>query len=316
MHPVGLGAMGMSGTSYGPADEATATRAIHEALNLGLAHIDTADVYGPDGHNERLVGRAIAGRRDEAIVATKLGFVGSGTDLRVDGRPERVSGCVEGSLRRLGLDTIDLLYLHRVDPEVPVEETIGAMGRMVEAGAVRHLGLSEAGVDDIRRAHATHPIAAVQSEYSLWWRRPEERLLPLLAELGIVLVAFSPVGRGLLGGSLTSAADIGDGDLRRGLPRFQGANLEANLALGARVRAIAERVGATPGQLALAWLLHADPRALVIPGMRTPARVRENAAAATIALDAEVMAALDAAFPADVGVGERYPEHLERYVGR
>lgn len=316
VHPIGLGAMGMSGTSYGPADEGEAVRAINAALDLGVSHIDTADVYGHDGHNERLVGRAIAGRRDEVVVATKFGFIGSGTDLRVDGRPERVRPCVEASLARLGIDAIDLMYLHRVDPDVAVEETVGEMARLVDAGLIRHLGLSEAGVDDIRRAHATHPIAAVQSEYSLWWRHPEERLIPALRELGICLVAFSPIGRGLLGGSLTSATDIGEGDLRRNLPRFQGANLAANLALGERVRSVATTLGVTPGQLALAWLLQRDDLVLAIPGMRTAERVRENAAATAVELTADALAELDAAFPIDAGVGERYPEHLERYIGR
>lgn len=314
LHSIGLGAMGLSGTSYGPADEATGIAAIRTALDLGVTHIDTADVYGMDGHNERLVGRAVAGRRDEALIATKFGFLGAGTDLRVDGRPERVGPCVSASLERLGTEVIDLLYLHRVDPRVPVEETVGAMAREVAAGRVRFLGLSEAGAATVRRAHAVHPIAAVQSEYSLWWRRPERELLPVLDELGIALVPFSPVGRGLLGGALSSAADIGEGDLRRGLPRFQGDNLERNLTLADAVRAVAGVLGATPGQVALAWLLTRGDTILPIPGMRTPERVRENAAAADLTLPGVAVSALEAAFPEDLAAGDRYPEHLQRYI--
>jgi len=314
LHPIGFGAMGLSGTSYGPADDATGIAAIHTALDLGVTHIDTADVYGADGHNERLVGRAVAGRRDQAFIATKFGFIGAGTDLRVDGRPERVAPCVAASLERLGVEVIDVLYLHRVDPAVPVEETVGAMAGEVAAGRVRFLGLSEAGADSVRRAHAVHPIAAVQSEYSLWWRRPERELLPALAELGIALVPFSPVGRGLLGGALTSAADMGEGDLRRGLPRFQGPNLDRNLLLADAVRAVAGTLGATPGQVALAWLLTRGDMILPIPGMRTPERVRENAAAVDLTLPESAVRDLEAAFPEDLPAGERYPEHLQRYI--
>ncbi len=314
LHPIGFGAMGLSGTSYGPADETAAIAAVRAALDMGVTHIDTADVYGVDGHNERLVGRALAGRRDEAFIATKFGFVGSGVDLRVDGRPERVAPCVAASLRRLGVETIDLLYLHRVDPDVPVEETVGAMARQVQAGHVRLLGLSEAGASTVRRAHAVHPIAAVQSEYSLWWRRPERELMPALRRLGIALVPFSPVGRGLLGGSLRSAADLGEGDLRRSLPRFQGDNLDRNLTLAGAVRRVAEQLGATPGQVALAWLLTRGEMVLPIPGMRTPGRVRENAAAAELTLTPGVRSTLEAAFPEDAAVGDRYPGHLQRLI--
>jgi len=207
-----------------------------------------------------------------------------------------------------------VLYLHRVDPAVPVEETVGAMAGEVAAGRVRFLGLSEAGADSVRRAHAEHPIAAVQSEYSLWWRRPERELLPVLGELGIALVPFSPVGRGLLGGALTSAADLGESDLRRGLPRFQGDNLDRNLLLADAVRAVAGTLGATPGQVALAWLLTRSDMILPIPGMRTPERVRENAAAADLTLPERAVRDLEAAFPEDLAAGERYPDHLQRYI--
>lgn len=314
LHPIGLGAMGLSGNSYGPAEEATSIAAVRTALDLGVTHIDTADVYGVDGHNERLVGRAVAGRRDEAFIATKFGLLGGGIDLRVDGRPERVASCVAASLERLGVDVIDLLYLHRVDPAVPIEETVGAMAREVEAGRVRFLGLSEAGAATVRRAHAVHPIAAVQSEYSLWWRDPERELLPALTELGIALVPFSPVGRGLLGGSLRSAADLAEGDLRRGLPRFQGENLDRNLLLARAVDRVAERLDATPGQVALAWLIGRGEMILPIPGMRSPERVRENAAAADLVLPADALGALEEAFPPDLEAGDRYPDHLQELI--
>lgn len=314
--PVGLGAMGMSGISYGPADEREAVATIRAALDAGVNHIDTADVYGTDGHNERLVGRAIAGRRDAAVVATKFGFIAGPDGLRVDGRPERVAGCVEASLARLGVEVIDLLYLHRVDARVPVEDSVGAMAEQVARGTVRHLGLSEASAATVRRANAVHRIAAVQSEYSLWWREPEAELLPTLRELGIALVAFSPVGRGLLGGSMPAAEALAENDLRRRLPRFQGANLDRNRALAAVVAEVAAEVGATPGQVALAWLLVQDPLVLPIPGMRSPARLAENAAAAALTLPETALRRLDAAFGPDAAAGERYPEELARLIDR
>jgi aryl-alcohol dehydrogenase-like predicted oxidoreductase len=313
---LGLGCMGMS-DAYGVPDEAEALRTLDRALELGVTFWDTADVYGV-GANERLVGHALAGRRDRVELATKFGNVREpgGSYGAVDGRPEYAREACDASLARLGVDHIDLYYLHRVDPQVPVEETVGAMAELVAAGKVRHLGLSEAAPATIRRAHAVHPIAALQSEYSLWHREPEAEVVPALRELGIALVPFSPLGRGLLAGGLAPGADLEASDLRRSLPRFQGGNLERNLELAERVRELAERRGATPAQLALAWVLAQGDDVVPIPGTKRRAYLEDNAAADALALDEADLAALDAAFPPGAAAGDRYPEFLERLVDK
>lgn len=310
---VGLGAMAMSDGYYGAGDEAEAVATIRRALEIGVTLLDTADVYG-GGHNEELVGRALAGRRDEVVLCTKTGLVGAGADLAVDARPERIRTAIDDSLRRLGTDHVDLWYLHRIDPRVPVEESIGAMGELVAAGKVRHLGLSEASPATVRRAHAVHPIAAVQSEYSLWNRDPEAEVLPALRELGVALVAFSPLGRGFLAGAVPSAEGLGEGDLRRALPRFQQGNLEANRPIAARAAEVAERRGVTPAQVALAWLLSRGPDVVPIPGTRRRGHLETNAAAAAVELTGEDLTALDD--PALAPVGERYPPSLMRLLDR
>jgi aryl-alcohol dehydrogenase-like predicted oxidoreductase len=304
---LGLGCMGMS-QSYGPPDPGESVRTIQRALDLGVTLIDTADAYGK-GDNERLVGRAIAGRRDDVVLATKFGLVpnASGPATDVDGRPERVRGCCEASLERLGIDVVDLYYLHRVDPQVPIEETVGAMAELVREGKVRFLGLSEAGPGNIRRAHATHPIAAVQSEYSLWTREPEVRVLPVCRELGIGFVPFSPLGRGFFAGAVRDAAAIPAGDVRRGLPRFQAGNLERNLTAFERFEGAARAKGCTPPQLALAWALAKGGDIVPIPGTKRQRYVEENAAAAALQLNAAEIADLDELFPIGGAAGTRYP---------
>jgi aryl-alcohol dehydrogenase-like predicted oxidoreductase len=313
---LGLGCMGMS-DAYGTPDEGEALRTLDRALELGVTFWDTADVYGL-GRNEALVGRALAGRRNSVELATKFGNVRDedGAYGAVNGRPEYVRSACEASLERLGVDHIDLYYLHRVDPAVPIEETVGAMADLVAAGKVRHLGLSEAAPSTIRRAAAVHPIAALQSEYSLWHRDPEVEILPALRELGVGFVPFSPLGRGLLAGALASADDLEPSDLRRALPRFHGESLEGNLELAERVRALADRRGVTPAQLALAWVMHQGDDVVPIPGTKRRPYLEQNAAAADLVLDAEDLAALDAAMPRGAAVGERYPEFLERLVDR
>ena len=316
MSALGLGCMGMS-DAYGAPDEGEALRTLDRALELGITFWDTADVYGL-GANERLLGRALAGRRDRVELATKFGNV-RGADGRygaVDGRPEYARSACQASLARLGVERIDLYYLHRVDPAVPIEETVGAMAELVADGLVGHLGLSEAAPSTIRRAHAVHPIAAVQSEYSLWHREPEREVLPALRELGIGFVPFSPLGRGLLAGALSSTADLDDADLRRSLPRFQGENLDRNLELAARVRELAAERGATPAQLALAWVLHQGDDVVPIPGTKRRAYLEQNAAATALKLDAADLAALGEALPPGAAAGERYPEFLERLIDK
>jgi aryl-alcohol dehydrogenase-like predicted oxidoreductase len=293
---LGLGCMGMT-FAYAGAEDQRSLAAIDRALERGITLIDTADIYGPET-NERLVGRALRGRRDGVVLATKFG----GRSLEVegrspDGRPEYVPRACDASLARLGVDVIDLYYLHRVDPQVPIEETVGAMAALVTAGKVRHLGLSEASAATIRRAHAVHPIAAVQTEYSLWTRDLEAEILPTLRELGIGLVAYSPLGRGFLTGTIRSAEDLGENDWRRTNPRFQGDNLTRNLQLVDRVRALADRRGVTPGQLALAWVLAQGEDVVPIPGTTRPERVDENADAADLRLDDEDLRALDELAP-------------------
>ncbi|WP_328312634.1 aldo/keto reductase [Streptomyces sp. NBC_00442] len=304
---LGLGAMSMSDYYTGAgSDEQEALRTIRRALDLGVTFVDTAEVYGPFT-NEELVGRAIAGRRDEVVVATKFGLVshaGGGPNV-LDSSPSNVRTAVEGSLRRLGTDRIDLYYQHRLDPDVPVEETVGALADLVREGKVGHIGLSETGVATVRRAHAVHPLTAVQTEYSLWTRDPQDELLPVLRELGIGLVAYSPLGRGFLTGTIRSTDQLDADDFRMTTPRFAAGNFERNLRLVEEVSAVAEQVGATPAQTALAWLLAQGDDIVPIPGTRRVARIEENAAADAVVLGPGQLARLDALTPA---AGARYAD--------
>jgi aryl-alcohol dehydrogenase-like predicted oxidoreductase len=304
---IGLGCMGMS-EFYGPSNEQESIATIHRALDIGITMLDTADMYGI-GENEKLVGRAIARRRKEVVLATKFGNVRDPADpakFSLSGRPEYVRAACDASLQRLGVDHIDLYYQHRVDPETPIEETVGAMARLVEAGKVRYLGLSEARPETIRRAHAVHPITALQGEYSLWTREIETSGLDTCRELGIGFVAYSPLGRGLLTGGITSTEALAENDSRRRHPRFQGENLEQNMRLVTRVSRLATQKGVTPAQLALAWLLHRGDDIVPIPGTTKITRLEENAAAAAIELSDADMAHLDEAAPVGAGAGERY----------
>ncbi|GAW50816.1 MULTISPECIES: aldo/keto reductase [unclassified Nocardioides] len=308
---LGLGCMGMS-EFYGTSDEASGIETIHRALDLGVTFLDTADMYGPFT-NEQLVGKAIAGRRDEVQLATKFGNerLPDGTRLGINGSPEYVRSACDASLQRLGVDHIDLYYQHRVDRSVPIEETVGAMAELVAAGKVRHLGLSEASASTIRKAHATHPITALQSEYSLFTRDLEDEIMPTLRELGIGLVPYSPLGRGILTGAITSEANLEENDSRRSayFPRLNGEGLRANLELVDRIRAIADHKGCTPGQLALAWVLAQGDDELgvaPIPGTKRVAYLEENVGAADVELTYDDLAALDQAVPRDAVVGERY----------
>lgn len=309
---IGLGCMGMS-FAYGGGDDATSVRTLRRAVDLGVTLFDTAEVYGPYV-NEELVGKALRDVRGQVQIATKFGFriLPHGEGMRrmagVDSRPEHVREAVNGSLRRLGVDTIDLLYQHRPDPSVPVEDVVGAMADLVREGKVRHLGLSEVSAETVRRAHAVHPIAAVQSEYSLWSRDPERHVLPVCRELGIGFVPYSPLGRGFLTGAMTSTDALAPDDFRRTLPRFQDNALRENLALVAQLRQLADGHGITVAQLALAWLLHQDEQIVPIPGARQIAHLEDNAAAAAVKLDVADLAVIEAIFSATSVHGARYAQ--------
>jgi aryl-alcohol dehydrogenase-like predicted oxidoreductase len=310
----GLGCMGMS-QAYGVRDddgESVAT--IHRALDLGVTMLDTSDVYGTDGENERLVGRAIAGRRDDVVLATKFGIVFGADGQGARGDAAYVRQCCDASLRRLGVDHIDLYYQHRVDPDVPVEETFGALGELVAAGKVRYAGISEANAATIRRAHAAHPVSAVQSEWSLWTRGIEDEVVPTCRELGIGIVPFSPLGRGFLTGTVPKPDDLPADDMRRRLPRFGGGNYDRNQAIVAALRELAERRGVTAGQLALAWVQHQGTDVVPIPGTKRRTYLEENVAALDIELSADDISAIEAALPE--AAGARYPEEYARNVSK
>ena len=303
---LGLGCMGMS-QSYGPGDEKESIATIQRAIDLGVFFLDTANVYG-EGENERLVGRALAGRRDQVVLASKFGIVRDDGSRAVNGRPEYVRACCDASLARLGVDFIDLYYQHRVDPDVPIEETVGAMSELVQAGKVRFLGLSEASVDSLERAMTTHPISALQSEWSLWTRDLEDEVLPAARRLGIGIVPYAPLGRGFLTGEITSPDDFAPDDFRRGNPRFQGENFQRNLELVAAVRQMAEAKQVTAGQLALAWLLAQGDDVVPIPGTKRRTNLEQNVAAGAVTLSDEDLAHLDAISPQGAWAGNRYAD--------
>lgn len=304
---IGLGCMGLSGT-YGPADDTESITLVQKAIDLGVNHLDSSDMYGW-GHNEDLIGKALKGRRDQVVLTTKFGQVQNpGGPNQVNGRPEYVVQACDTSLKRLGVDVIDLYYQHRVDPKVPIEETVGGMKRLVEAGKVRFLGLSEAAPETVRRAHRVHPIAALQSEFSILYRQQAEDTLPTLRELGISFVAYSPLGRSLLTGQVQKPADIPEGDRRLAHPRFQGQNLVQNIELVHRLEAIARARGCTPGQLVLAWLLAQGPEVVAIPGTKRLDRLQENLGALNVKLSPADVASIGEVVPAGAAGGSRYPE--------
>ncbi|MEV0164566.1 aldo/keto reductase [Nonomuraea fuscirosea] len=306
---LGLGCMGMS-EFYGQGDEKESVAVIHRALDLGMNFLDTADIYGR-GANEELVGRAVKGRRDEAVVATKFGVKRDGASRTIENSPEYIRAACDASLRRLGIDRIDLYYMHRRNPDVPIEESVGAMAELVEQGKVAHLGLSEVSAATLRQAVAVHPIAALQSEYSLFTRGLEAEILPAARELGVGLVAYSPISRGLLSGAMPGAGELADDDFRRHMPRYSGENAEHNLALAAAVKRVADEAGMTAAQISLAWLLAQGEDVVPIPGTKRLKYLEENAAAADLTLTPEQLDALVRAVPADAVRGTRYPSMNE-----
>lgn len=313
---IGLGCMGMS-QSYGPGDDTESIRTLNRALDIGVTFLDTAAAYGL-GANERLLSRVLATRAGEVVLATKCGIVrgDDGKPTALDGSPAEITRSCEQSLERLGVDVIDLFYLHRVDPKIPIDESVGAMAALVSAGKVRYLGLSEAGPSTLRRAHAVHPIAALQSEYSLWSREPETSVLPVCRELGIGFVPFSPLGRGFLSGSLTRSDALSSDDMRLTLPRFQGENLDRNRKLVARLELMATGKRCTPSQLALAWLLAQGPDIVPIPGTKRRAYLESNAASVNVHLTEDDRRQLEQAFRPDAVAGDRYPPELMQWVDR